>query len=456
MAATAGIPGLIALIVCLRRGAAAALIDVYLPVLLLLPDYYRWVLPGLPDPTFNEAAIIPIATLFMMRELGRWKFSLTDLLIVGLALEMAYSEFINTNYSDSQNLMFDCVANIVWPYMLAKGLVEPLGLRVEFARKFCGLVGLVAVISVYEFRMGTSPAPMILGRFFPGQEGWVTTFRYGFARIAGPYGHAILAGVIFAVAYRVQRWLQWNGYWKGRLKRLPMEAGRFMTWAIAAGSVMTLCRGPWIGEFFGMIAILIGRAANRRTALTLTLVLVFAVGTPAYLAFKSYVSVGRAGAKSVSQETAAYRKELLDKYIAIAEEHAAFGWGRNGWPRVPGMPSIDNFYLLLSLMHGVTALALLLSTFIWMIARLGRFGWARPWSSPAGSLAFSMLGAYLAAMVSIATVYLGMQAVQVLFLMTGWAEGLIVTGGREAAESGAESEGATLAAPPMRFKRVMY
>ncbi|HKD68685.1 MAG TPA: hypothetical protein VKB84_17715 [Candidatus Binataceae bacterium] len=266
MAAIAGIPGLIALIVCLRRGPALALIDVYLPVLLLLPDYYRWVLPGLPDPTFNEAAIIPIFALFVMRGGGRWRFSITDLLIFGLALEMAYSEFINTNYSDSQNLMFDCVANIIAPYVLAKALVEPQGLRVEFARKFCALMAAVAVVSVFEFRMGSNPAQMILSRFFPGQTGWVTTFRYGFARIAGPYGHAILAGVIFAVAYRVQRWLEWNGYWEGRMKWLPIKPARFLTYAIAAGSFMTLCRGPWIGEFFGMIAILLGRAANRARA----------------------------------------------------------------------------------------------------------------------------------------------------------------------------------------------
>ncbi|HEV3112087.1 MAG TPA: O-antigen ligase family protein [Candidatus Binataceae bacterium] len=415
MAAVAGLPGLIALLVSLRRGPAFALIDVYLPTLLLLPDYFRWVLPGLPDPTFNEAAIVPIVGIFVLRGVGRWRFSVTDLLIVGLAAEMAYSECLNAGYNDAQNLMFDCVANIIAPYLLAKGLVEPLGLRVEFARKLCGLLALVAVISVFEFKMGSNPFQMLLSRFFPGQTGWVTTFRYGFARIAGPYGHAILAGLIFAVAYRVQRWLQWNGYWTGRLKWLPIEAGRFITYAIAAGSVMTLCRGPWIGAAAGMIPILLGRAANRRRALIVTLVLIVVVGTPIYLGFKAYVSVGRAGAKSVSQESAAYRKELLDKYIAIAQEHAAFGWGRNGWPKVPGMPSIDNFYLLLSLMHGVTALALLLSIFIWLIARLGRYGWARPWSSPSGSLAFSLLGAYLAGMLSIATVYLGMQAVQVLF-----------------------------------------
>jgi hypothetical protein len=213
MAALAGLPGLFSLIVCLRSGPARAFIDVYLPVLLVLPDYYRWVLPGLPDPTFNEAAILPIFVLFFIRKTGRWRFSVTDLLIFGLAAEMGYSEYINTNYADSQNLMFDCLGNILGPYVLAKGLIEPGGLRVEFARKICGLMAIVAVFSVFEFKMGTNPFQTILGRFFPGQEGWVTTFRYGFARIGGPYGHAILAGVMFAVAYRIQRWLQWNGYW---------------------------------------------------------------------------------------------------------------------------------------------------------------------------------------------------------------------------------------------------
>lgn len=453
MAAIAGIPGLIALIVCMRRGPAAALIDVYLPVLFLLPDYYRWVLPGLPDPTFNEAAIIPIAIIFVLRFGGRWRFSVTDLLIVGLAMEMAYSEFINTNYSDSQNLVFDCLGNIVAPYMLAKGLVEPLGLRVDFARKLCGLLAIVAVFSLFEFKMGSNPFQTILGRFFPGQGGWVTTFRYGFARIAGPYGHAILAGIIFAVAYRIQRWLQWNGYWEGRLKWLRYDPGRVLTYAIGAGSAMTLCRGPWIGAALGMVVILVARAANRRKALMITLALLVVIGTPAYFSAKSYVSVGRAGAKSVAQESAAYRKELLDKYIAIAEQHAAFGWGRNGWPHLPGMPSIDNYYLLIALMHGVTALALLLSIFIWMMVRLGRYGAARPWSSPSGSLSFSLLGAYMAVMVSIATVYLGTQAVQMQFLMAGWAEGLLLKRDEEEAETG--SAPITVAAP-MHFKRVMY
>lgn len=64
-----------------------------------------------------------------------------------------------------------------------------------------------------------------------------------------------------------------------------------------------------------------------------------------------------------------------------------------------------------------------------------------------------MLGAYLAVMVSIATVYLGMQATQVLFLMTGWAEGLLLLN-RDDEES--ESGVTPVVSQTLRFKRVMY
>ena len=64
----AAFPGLIALIVVLQRGPAFAYLNVYLPVLFLLPTNYRWYAPGLPDPAFHHAAIIPIAAVWLMRD----------------------------------------------------------------------------------------------------------------------------------------------------------------------------------------------------------------------------------------------------------------------------------------------------------------------------------------------------------------------------------------------------
>lgn len=111
----AAIPGILAIIFATSRGIPAAFLQVYLPVMILIPDYYRWVLPALPDPTFGEAAIFPIAVLFIIRYGSQWRFSLTDILIAGFALSMTVSEYLATGYSDAQNLMFDMLGTIIFP-----------------------------------------------------------------------------------------------------------------------------------------------------------------------------------------------------------------------------------------------------------------------------------------------------------------------------------------------------
>jgi hypothetical protein len=447
----AGIPGIIAFFYAQARGVPAAFLDVYLPVLLLLPDYYRWVLPALPDPTFGEAAIIPIMMLFLLK--NKWRFSFTDFLIFGYAAAMGYSEYLNAGFSDAQNLTFDMLGTVVFPYMLAKGIIEPKNLGVAFAKRFVMLLFWISVISLYEFRFGRTPWQLILGRFFPGQgDGWVTTFRWGFARIAGPYGHAILAGLILIIGFRIQKWLEWNKRWEAKSRHfpsLPMSKTMAITVGLIAGVIMTMVRGPWIGGIIAAVFTWIGRSRNRKAALLMFLGGIVVIGIPVGIVFNQYASVGRANAKTPSQETAAYRKELLDKYVAIAEEHAMWGWGTSGWPKVPGMPSIDNYYLLLALMHGVVSMGLLLLTMLTMTVRLTIRGMQRP--PPAlrgGSLAFTLAGVQVAIMITIATVFMGGQVVAIWALMTGWAEGYLLAD----RESGAsETASAAAASPSLRF-----
>lgn len=149
MEAVVAIPALVAAVVAWRYSTQAAFLGVYLPVLLLLPDYYRWVLAGLPDPTFSQAVILPIAALFLVRHTGHWRFSATDWLMLGLAFSMSFSEYLNAGYPDAQNLMFSMLTELVFPYMLAKGLIEPYGLRVRTARRMVFLLFVVAVVSWY-------------------------------------------------------------------------------------------------------------------------------------------------------------------------------------------------------------------------------------------------------------------------------------------------------------------
>jgi hypothetical protein len=425
------IPALIAAFIAFRRSAAQAFMDVYLPVLLLLPMYYRWIIPALPDPTFEQAAILPIAgAFFFSGGKARWRFSLMDVFIFALALVIAYSEYRNAGYKEAQNLMFDMVASVVLPYVLTKGLIEPNGLRVPFARRMVMLMFAVSVFSVYEFKMGVSPWKM-MNRLFPGQgEEWYTTFRYGFARIAGPYGHAILAGLVFIVGFRIQRWLEWSGHWEPyfeKLRWLKLSKARVITLGLLAGCIMTMCRGPWIGGVLGAAVTAIGRARNRKKALLWIAAGTVIAGIPAAIVFKNYASVGRAHAKTVSQETAAYRKELIDKYVDIALSKIVWGYGRNTWPKLPGAPSIDNYYLLLALMHGGIAVFIVVFILFVMPIRLIRFEMGAPVCIPLGSsLGFTLAGIYIAFAITLGTVYMGLQAIPLFAVITGWSEGYLL------------------------------
>jgi hypothetical protein len=417
------IPGLIALYVAFAKSPAKAFLYVYLPTLFLLPDYYRWVVAGFPDPTFNEAAILPIAAAYLMKDKTKWKFSLTDLLVFGFAFSIGYSQYLATGYNDAQNLIFDMLCMVILPYVLAKGLIEPHGLRVEFARVFILILLVVVVAEAYEFRFLANPFRKFLDPFFPGDmgRGWLTTVRYGFGRAAGPYGHAILCGIILATGYFVQGWLMRDRHW-----RSPKKA-RWISLALIAGSLMTISRGPWIGAALGCVVTAIGRARDRKKALIILVVLCVLVSTPAYVTFKTYVSVSRSEAKSATQETAAYRKELVEKYMDIAMTKAVWGWGQNTWPRVPGMPSIDNHFLNLALRHGLVALCFFCAVILAVAVRLCIYCARSPQSDPGNFLAFTLLAAHLAFVVSIATVFLGLQAQPLFFILCGWSDALVAT-----------------------------
>jgi len=444
------LPLFVALFWTLARSPQLAFAQVWLPCLLLLPDFYHWDAPGLPDPTFHQSAILPIFGIWLLTGARGWRFSFTDLLIFGFAFTVGFSEYLASGYRDAQNLMFNMLTSVVMPYMCAKAFIEPHGLRVTMARTFVWSLAIVTVFCVYELRMGMDPFTWILGRMFPGQgEGWITTFRYGFARVAGPYGHAILAGIVFLVAYRLARWLEWTGQWESKSK------GRFFSAIMLAGMLMTLVRGPWLGSILGAGFTMLGRAKNRKAALGWLFAIFLFVGVPAGVAAYRWASVGRAHATSDSQETAAYRKELIDKYVDIALQRPAWGWGRNTWPRVDGMPSIDNYFLLLSLMHGFIALGLFAGIIVFMSWRLVADAMRRPPPEmKGGSLGFTLAGIYIGIAFSLGTVYLGTTVVPLFAFITGWSEGYLLSGAGQTADE--KEEGDVASAPALvRFARVI-
>ena len=77
-----------------------ALLDVYLPSLLLLPQYYIFRGPHLPPISFAEAAILPLGLAFLLTGLRGWRLDWMDLAVFGFAVSQGISEGWSSQIAD--------------------------------------------------------------------------------------------------------------------------------------------------------------------------------------------------------------------------------------------------------------------------------------------------------------------------------------------------------------------
>lgn len=423
------LPGVLVYIVAKNDSINTAFIWVYIPTLLLTPDYFYAITPGIPDPTASQSAAVALFAVFLMQNGPGYKFSLTDIAVGLYAFAVSFSEFLATNYSDAQNLLFFELTSVLFPYFFAKSLIEPYGSRYTFAKSIVLCLALVSVLNLFENRFGYNLWRAYWGEwFFPGQnEGWVTTFRYGFARAAGPYAHCLVAGIMMAAGYRLQRWLQWSKAWPDTFKYLDfipsLTPARLLTLLMLGGLLSTLGKGPWLASIVATGVIVIGRARRRVLAMKIVLATLVFIGLPLLFALLKYASVGRRNAMDDTQETAAYRYELVSEYMDAASEHLWWGWGLMRWPQMPKFESIDNHFLLTYLNHGVIAVSLLLGIIFVMMARLLYHGMTQPSDGPRGSsLAFTLAAIYLMYFIAVATVAMMYQSCTLFFLITGLSD----------------------------------
>jgi O-antigen ligase len=451
------LPGIMSWWITATQSAKAAFFNVYLPVLLLIPDNFRLPIDGLPDPTFSQSAILPIGFAVGWRAIFKreWTFTFLDFCILAFVAWQFISDFHNVGYGDAQNLLFDMVTLAVLPYMCGKALIEPAGLRAQFARRFVWLLFVVSMISIYEFRMGAGLFRPAFMRFFPGQDaGWFTQLRWGFGRIAGPYGHAILMGSILSIAYLLCRWLSQSGQWETHFKwlgEIPFTKPQILTVGLVVGMLMTLSRGPWLGAVCGLVIASIGVSAKPNFALKRAILILAAGGVLFFYGGKAYLSnspppdhLTTGSEKHLTSEveqSTAYRAELFDKYVDIAMRRPIWGWGRANWPQVPGMSSIDNNYLFIALNTGLVGLALFVGMILIAAARLFHSGFsAMQVDATERSFRFTLLGIVAAITVSTASVFLGSQLYPLLFLILGWTDACVISRSAQASAQFAENE----------------
>lgn len=443
--------------VYVRRGQIEkAFLQVYLPCLILLPNFFGYRIPHLPGFSAAQGALIPIALAVLFGKSYRWRPCRMDvwmiLFIVSLTLSEVLGEYV---FNDALMFVFQGIFAMFFPYVVGRQLLEP-HLRLKTVKRIVILVLILAPIALYEFRMGanlyTVAAVTVFG--YPSTGVW-TQMRGGHPRISAAFSDAELAGIGFSVTFALNWWLvQVNKSDRGQETRLGkwlarLEKFHIPGWTLLLLLFLTRSRGPLLGTAAAVMVLQIPRFKNTRLVSVIAVILLVAGGAATYNYFDQQTAATLNSA-TVSEEegSAAYRRLLLDNYAPIVQAGGWLGWGVLARPVVHGQESIDNQYLLLEITQGKLGLilfALIGADTIW---RLACFTWTFK-NREDLNFAFCLLAAMCGVWLTIGTVYLGEQLPQICFLLVGWSQSL--------------QEGKAFAAPEQvqpqdakfRFKRVI-
>jgi O-antigen ligase len=190
----------------------------------------------------------------------------------------------------------------------------------------------------------------------------------------------------------------------------------------------------------GRRALLIGTAA----------LLLFAGG--AGVIISRYAAVSRDNAQTAEQETAAYRRELIDLYVPVVMQRPWLGWSLT-FPKAQYADSVDNEFLFVALMRGVTGLVCFVSFAGLVLFRLCLRIWRQELAEADRLWAFALMGALICVLGSLATVYLGEQLAVVYNILLGLADGFALQRSFSAARECRTT--AIHAVRPFEFARVI-
>ena len=414
MQAVVILPTLFVLWMLKQRGFREALVFVLIPALLLLPNYYIWKLPGIPQFSFHNYMFVVLgAALVLGRERRLYRFQLLDLVVLFHVLWMAVSEFEMKGFADAQNLFALRAMSILVPYAIGRAVGGHNGLMVGTLMMLAVVGAGIGWVSPYEARMGRNPFDFWRD-IWPTSVPWDgVLYRNGLRRVSGPFAQPICQGFYFSMMIPFIWWMNDQRLIASRKLRIVIMGGAIV------GLMASLSRGPILGAILSVGFIWLGWQ-KARVAVFTTAILVGAFGTAMVIEdVVAYISVTRGEARTPEQETAAYRNEMLQNYLEVVDEKPVYGFGKDGFPVVKGQKSIDNQYLFLSLSHGLPAaisfLLMMLLPALWLIPMLLRL----PPGDPLGRLGWVGAGVQLGAIFTQVTVFSGPQTVEVLMLLLG-------------------------------------
>jgi hypothetical protein len=422
----------VSIVMLIRRGPQETFLKVLLPFFLFMPFVFWVNIPGLPDPNFMQAAILPILFVLIRDYKDQFKFGRMEILLATYVAIRVFNDFLSRGYADAQNYLFYLLSTLIGPYMIGKYLIDSRRMDIATAKTFVLLFMFMLPMFLYEAKFWVNPIYKMLSGFFPNAFSGLS-IRWGLARTAGTFEHPILACIMIITVYRLHRWLCWIGEWDkpqtgiwntlDKLTRfVPIPFKYRVSIGLILMALMTISRGPWIGGLAGAALTAAGNFKNRKLWLALILGGFVVGGGLGKMALEAYTTVGEGEVLSGEAQTMLYRSIMLEKYNGFLEEKYYTGWGLTTVPKVRGMESVDNAFFLMALQHGVFAPACFVTIFLYAMISQIKFGLKTPvGQTPIG---FTFSGVYLVCFISFSTVYMGAQTEPMLFLLLGWGESI--------------------------------
>jgi hypothetical protein len=407
-----------------------AFLNVYLPCLIFFPDYYSFRVPHLPPESAQSWALLPLGVSLLFYPIPHLQLRRLDLWVTLYALSFAASELFKEPSPKDGAVVFTATASAVFvAYILGRRVIEP-GLRVATVQRIVLLFVCLTPLIIYEY-LKRNPWIMMASHFHLDFSVSVQ-LRNGRPRVQASFSHAILAAIMFFIAFMLNCFLA--DLYKRDRSRLGPITSRLERYHVPALLLigflwLTQSRGPMSSAVVGYSVLQIPRFRHLKVAAFVIVLLLAITGSAGYYYLDKYTSATDNGSQSEQQQSATYRRDLLKNYEPVVEKGGWLGWGALGVPEAGGQKSIDNGYLLIELAQGRLGFYL----FLLIIAEgLGStaFRAFTFQSRESRFLAFALLGAMIGLFLSITAVYLGPAVAPTCFLLLGWSQSIEDNGTR--------------------------
>ena len=420
------IPGCISLFLVLRGRVETAFLSVYLPSLLLIPQYYDLRLPHLPSFSAADYALMPIGVVALSRHIQSRSFRLMDALVFLFWVSFSASEIFGEPIMNDG--IFNALSAIVlylMAYAVGRRLIEP-DLRLETVRRWVIFVLLLVPLGIYEWRFAVRVYGILAQKLRISDMSPAMPIRSGRGRMGVSLGGAELTGIAIAVTFALNAWLVFLskarsgvdlGKWLAKLEKYHVPG-----LLLLVSVWLTQSRAPMIAVVAAYLILQVAKFKKTKlaTGMVAILLIVGAVGAQQYF---SHYAAGPVNYNDEQQSSAQYRSTMNIVYQSVAERGGWLGWSM-AFPVVEGMKSLDNHFLLVHLIQGELGYILL----ILIAAESVRTGVARVWQLHAmedRAFACSMLAAFAIFWISYYTVFMGGQLPQITFLMLGWGQSIM-------------------------------